>query len=229
MTHIFLSHSTSDGAEMARELCRELEKAGHRCWIAPRDVDAGVPYPGQIVAAIEACSSLVLVLTPAANDSPDVLQEVQLAATARKLIVPVVQAECSAGPNLRYYLGVRHQVSWSDAATVVRRLLKSLNADAGAEPGRPSGSSTPTRASRPATIDPSVRDLVLLDSGPEPERVAKLIWVYSKRSVRDAKRLSLGEGERVVRESLPAKDWQDAVQRFTDLGARVELRPITYR
>src|SRR5438067_9510402 len=35
--HLFLSHSTDD-ADLARTVCRTLERAGLTCWIAPRDV-----------------------------------------------------------------------------------------------------------------------------------------------------------------------------------------------
>ena len=115
MTHLFVSHSTRDGAHIAQQLSAALEAAGHRCWIAPRDVKPGVPYPGQIVTAIEASAGLVLLVTPAANESPDVLQEIQLASTARKTIAPVIVSGCAPGADLRYFLGVRHQIPWSDA------------------------------------------------------------------------------------------------------------------
>jgi hypothetical protein len=42
------------------------------------------------MAAIRTSAALVLLLTRAANDSPDVLQEVQIAHAERRLIVPVV-------------------------------------------------------------------------------------------------------------------------------------------
>ncbi len=84
MGHLFISHSTRDGGAIAQGLAAALEAAGQRCWIAPRDVKPGIPYPGQIVAGIEGLNGLVLIVTPSANESPDVLQELQLAATARK-------------------------------------------------------------------------------------------------------------------------------------------------
>jgi len=68
MAHLFISHSTRDGGPIAQQLSAALEAAGHRCWIAPRDVRPGVPYPGQIVGAIESCAGLVLLVTPAANE-----------------------------------------------------------------------------------------------------------------------------------------------------------------
>lgn len=130
MTHLFISHSTRDGAHIAQQLSAALEAAGHRCWIAPRDVKPGVPYPGQIVTAIEASAGLVLLVTPAANESPDVLQEIQLASTARKTIAPVIVSGCAPGADLRYFLGVRHQIPWSDARGTTAELMRSFPAAA---------------------------------------------------------------------------------------------------
>lgn len=127
--HLFISHSTKDGAAQAQALVSELERAGHRCWIAPRDVKAGVPYPGQIVAAIEGCAGFILIVTAGANDSPDVLQEAQLASAARKTIAPVMVNAAQPSPDLRYYIGVRHQLSWSDAHTIAAALDRTFKAD----------------------------------------------------------------------------------------------------
>lgn len=128
MTHLFISHSTRDGGAVAHDLVRSLEAAGHRCWIAPRDVKPGVPYPGQIVAAIRDCAGLVLVVTPAANESPDVLQEVQLAGQHRKTLAPVIVDRTAPSDDLHYYLGVRHQIPWTDADRTTQELLRSFPA-----------------------------------------------------------------------------------------------------
>jgi hypothetical protein len=40
MSHIFISHSTKDGADLAKQLVAALEESGRRCWIAPRDMKA---------------------------------------------------------------------------------------------------------------------------------------------------------------------------------------------
>ena len=121
-------------ASIAQQLAASLEAAGHSCWIAPRDVKPGTPYPGQIVAAIESCSGLVLIVTPAANESPDVLQEIQLASAARKVIAPVVVNATAPAPDIRYYIGVRHQIPWSDAHGTTVELLRSFPAEQGSAP-----------------------------------------------------------------------------------------------
>lgn len=126
MTHLFISHSSRDGAAIAQPLASALESAGHRCWIAPRDVKPGAPYPGQIVAAIRDCAGLVLIVTPAANESPDVLQEVQLAGQHRKTLAPVIVGGAKPSDDLHYFIGVRHQIAWSDARGAAAELLRSF-------------------------------------------------------------------------------------------------------
>jgi hypothetical protein len=120
--HLFISHATKDSGREALALAEALEAQGHVCWIAPRDVRPGIPYPRQIVEALEQCSGLVLLLSPAANDSADVLQEVQLAAQGKKTIAPVVLNGTTPGADLRYFVSVRHQIAWSGADATARAL-----------------------------------------------------------------------------------------------------------
>lgn len=58
-----------------------------------------------------------------ANESPDVLQEVQIASNARKPIAPVIVTVTAPSPDLRYYIGVRHQIAWAEAAATAQALM----------------------------------------------------------------------------------------------------------
>jgi hypothetical protein len=40
---VFISHSSKDKA-IADAICEHLESAGTRCWIAPRDIQAGTEW-----------------------------------------------------------------------------------------------------------------------------------------------------------------------------------------
>ena len=57
-----------------------LEAAGLPCWIAPRDLSAGTQWGAGIVQAIETCETVLVVFSQAANDSPQVAREMELAA-----------------------------------------------------------------------------------------------------------------------------------------------------
>ncbi len=128
--HLFISHATKDAAREALALVEALEARGHRCWIAPRDVKPGVPYPRQIVEAVERAQGLVLLVSPAASDSADVLQEVQLAASKKLTIAPVMLGAVNPGPDLRYYVSVRHQISWRGAEATAQALGATFGASA---------------------------------------------------------------------------------------------------
>lgn len=143
MTKIFLSHATSDGAAIAMDLVHHLEAAGHTCWIAPRDVKAGRTYPAQITSAIREAAGLVVVVTTDANESTDVLQEVQLAHTQRKMIVPIIVSKDGLSDDLSYFLSVRHQLSWTNATDILPFVLHSLPVDESSV----SGESAPIKSS----------------------------------------------------------------------------------
>lgn len=203
VAHLFISHSTRDGAAIALQLAASLEAAGHRCWIAPRDVKPGVPYPGQIVSAIESCSGLVLIVTPAANESPDVLQEIQLGNTARKVIAPVIVSATTPGPDMRYYIGVRHQIPWSDARAVTAELMRSFPVAQGA-PTQPSTGKSLNEALKAASEKPpawapslgqagadmgEACDVFMVSHGPNKINVIKVIREYTGLGLAETKLL----------------------------------------
>ena len=76
---LFISYS-NENQGIAEAICGAFEADNIPCWIAPRDVHAGRPYPGQITQAIREARILLLVLTEAANRSKHVLREVERAA-----------------------------------------------------------------------------------------------------------------------------------------------------
>lgn len=127
-SRIIISYCTHDGMSRAATLCEELEVLNRQCWIAPRDVKAG-PWAGQIIEAIESGEALAAVITPKANDSTDVLQEVNAAQDAGKIIIPVIVGNTVPAPGLRYYLGASHQIPWTDAASVAASIVRLLKAD----------------------------------------------------------------------------------------------------
>jgi hypothetical protein len=62
MAHdVFISYSSKDKS-VAEAACATLENRKIRCWIAPRDVPAGIPYAAALVNAISQSKIFVLVL-----------------------------------------------------------------------------------------------------------------------------------------------------------------------
>jgi len=231
MTHLFISHSTRDGGPIAQQLSAALEAAGHRCWIAPRDVKPGVPYPGQIVTAIESSAGLVLLVTPAANESPDVLQEIQLASTARKTIAPVIVSGCAPGPDLRYYLGVRHQIPWSDARGTTTELLRSFPAAAlprstigdamhkFVDDARAAGRIPPVAGVESSAEANQIFDVFMLMPGQSKINVIKVVREYTGWGLAETKQIVEGFPPVRVGLAMPKTRAEQMIRDLNSVGA----------
>ena len=110
---VFLSYSSKDKAA-ADAACGMLESAGVRAWIAPRDVRPGVEYGAAIVDAIEQCRVLVLIFSSSANNSGQILREVERAVSKGIPIVPVRIEGVLPTKSMEYFLGTIH---WLEALT----------------------------------------------------------------------------------------------------------------
>ncbi len=112
MAHdVFICHSSQDKT-VADAACAALERADIACWIAPRNPVAGIPYGRQIIDAIERARLLLLLFSEHANRSEHVARELELAANAKKPIVPLrIEAVMPSG-DLQYYV---MRVHWLDA------------------------------------------------------------------------------------------------------------------
>src|SRR6266496_4534579 len=108
---VFISHSAHDKIA-ADSVCAALEGAGMPCWIAPRDVQPGRSFPGEITRAIRESQVMVLIYSGYSNTSPEVLREVELAVNAHVYIVQFRIEESALSDDLRYLLGAPQ---WLDA------------------------------------------------------------------------------------------------------------------
>jgi TIR domain len=114
MAHeVFISHSSLD-KPVADAVCAALEKNAIRCWIAPRDVQPGRSFAGEITRAIQHSKVMVLIFSAHTNTSEQVLREVQLAANAHLHIVQFRIQNVLPNEDLEYYLSTPH---WLDALT----------------------------------------------------------------------------------------------------------------
>ncbi len=107
--YIFISYSTQNTAQ-AVEVLEALEKNNNHCFYAPRDIKPGTGYAGEIIRAIERCSTFILILTKAAVESVQVLREINAAVSRGKLIIPLKYEDVELTDDLKYYLGVAQWV-----------------------------------------------------------------------------------------------------------------------
>src|SRR6266436_8339165 len=114
MAHdVFISHSSQD-KPVADAVCAALEGGAIRCWMAPRDVQPGRTFAGEINRAIQRSKVMVLIFSAHSNTSEQVLREVQLAANSHLHIVQFRIQDVLPNEDLEYYLSAPH---WLDAIT----------------------------------------------------------------------------------------------------------------
>src|SRR5215813_458356 len=130
MAHdVYISYSHVDKAA-ADAACATLERAGIRCWIAPRDITPGDEWSAAIVKAIDHCRAMVLIFSTSANNSRQIPREVERAITVGVPLVPVRIEDVVPTQALAYFMSSVH---WLDAITPpfedhLNRLANSLKA-----------------------------------------------------------------------------------------------------
>ncbi len=114
MAHdVFISYSSKDKT-IADAVCARLEARGIRCWIAPRDVQPGLPYGEEIIDAIHASRAMVLVFSSNANASPHIPKEIERAVSHGVSVIPLRVEAVTPGKSLDYFISSVH---WLDAIT----------------------------------------------------------------------------------------------------------------
>lgn len=101
----FLSYSSLD-ENYAVNILEIFENHGQPCFFAKRDINVGESYAGRIKREIEECDQIVLLLSQDANDSQQVLREINQAVNNRKKILPLIIKPVKLSDDMEYYLGV---------------------------------------------------------------------------------------------------------------------------
>lgn len=108
---VFISYSSKDST-IAHQLCKFIEENGIRCWIASRDVQAGENFAEQIVTAINDCSVFLIVASPNSNSSAHVGNEISIAFSGGKKIIPFRTQEYEPTGSSQYYF---QHIQWLNA------------------------------------------------------------------------------------------------------------------
>ena len=130
---VFISYSSKDKL-IADAVCHALEENLITCWIAPRDLEVGLPYPRQIMQAIKDCNVMVLVFSENANRSEHVGNEIDHGFNNGKTIIPFLIDNTEMNDDLDYYLSRTHWlVAYPDyrkkTADLVSSILRLLGKD----------------------------------------------------------------------------------------------------
>lgn len=109
----FISYSPRD-KPIADAACATLEANGIRCWIAPRDILAGMDKGEAIIDAINGSRVLILIFSSSANESREIKREVERAVSKGIYIIPFRIEDVPLSKSLEYFISTPH---WLDALT----------------------------------------------------------------------------------------------------------------
>lgn len=110
---VFLSYSSRDKL-IADAVCSRLEQEKVRCWVAPRDIRPGEDWGNAIIRGITQSRMMVLIFSANANQSRQVLREVERAVSLGKTIIPFRIDESVPTGGMEYFMATLH---WLDALT----------------------------------------------------------------------------------------------------------------
>jgi TIR domain len=96
----FLSYARED-AEFVLRLAKDLRAGGAGVWVDQLDIAPGQRWDRAVEDALAKCLQLVVVLSPAAVESTNVMDEVSLALEDGKTVVPVLHRQCKIPFRLR--------------------------------------------------------------------------------------------------------------------------------
>lgn len=100
---VFISHSSKD-KELAREIYEYLKSNGIRPWIDFYDIPSGTKYARAIIDGIKNSRVILIILSENANDSENIINEVDNAHNLRKEMLPFHIDRSEMCEELQYYL-----------------------------------------------------------------------------------------------------------------------------
>lgn len=147
---VFISYAHED-KEIAYGVCKFLEDAKIECWIAPRNVEIGVPFAESIAKAIDASTIWLVILSPHSNESEYVKSETQYAVDGKKQIVSFKTADFDLNSFYKFLIGRIHWLSAfpSPHESYFPELVESLKEILKREPPPPSQPQPVSKATSP--------------------------------------------------------------------------------
>jgi hypothetical protein len=125
---VFVSYASAD-RDRVLPVVRELQNAGYRVWLDLSNISGGANYGAEIVEGIKDCAVLVVAYTPAALESRNVRQEIQLAWKYQRPYLPLLLEPTTLTPQIEYWLEGHQWVEILDhpVATWLPQVLEALN------------------------------------------------------------------------------------------------------
>jgi hypothetical protein len=154
---VFITYSSKD-QKVARTICTALENRGIACWISSRDVEPGQNFQEQIVKAIRASKTMVLVFTANANNSNEIKKELALASQNNLVVIPVRIEDVTPNEAFAYEFATRQWIDlfddWENSIAHLVELIAASIQSSGNRAEADSGS-TGIAAAPPGKIGPA--------------------------------------------------------------------------
>jgi TIR domain-containing protein len=97
---VFLSYARED-AEFVLRLAKDLRAGGADVWMDQLDIKPGERWDRAVDDALAKCPELLVILSPAAVESINVMDEVSFALEEGKTVLPVIHHNCKIPFRLR--------------------------------------------------------------------------------------------------------------------------------
>ena len=138
MADIFISYSRQD-SQHALSLVEQLRSNGLSVWIDQHGIEAATSWSKEIAEALEACHTVLLLLSGTAIASKNVAKELSVATQLNKRIVPVQIERVELRGEFLYHLASLQRVKITDLDGIVRAIGKTESAalNTSATPVRP--------------------------------------------------------------------------------------------
>jgi len=104
---VFISYSTKDFFK-AEIICNYLENNKIECWMAPRNIDPGLEWAQSIIKGIDNCEVFLLIYSESANNSQQILRELERAVHKNLPIIPFFLSDFKMNESFEYFLST-HQ------------------------------------------------------------------------------------------------------------------------
>lgn len=139
----FVSYSRED-SEFALRLAKDLKAKGSKVWMDKLDLRPGQRWEREVETALNNCSRMLVILSPASVGSSNVLAEAAFAIEEGKEIIPVLYLECKVPFRLRPFQHADFRTSYDEG---LQELLATLGSD---RPAAVTAAATPVVTTTPA-------------------------------------------------------------------------------
>jgi formylglycine-generating enzyme required for sulfatase activity len=178
----FVSYAREDAA-FALRLAADLKARGANVWIDQLDIRPGRQWDSEVEKALTAASALLVILSPAAVDSRNVMDEIAFALDESKTVIPLMHRECRVPFRLRRLHYIDFKADYQSSLQVLLRELAEggLIAPVSAEEAvreKADGPEKPTHGEPSPVPAPSVEPKPRQSAGP-PFRPSRRILALS--------------------------------------------------